>query len=220
MYSSPKAVIFDLDGTLLNTIEDIADSCNHALTLQGHPVHPTSDYCYFVGNGIVSLARAILPISQRTEDNINTCVSLISNHYDGNWKSKTAIYPGVMDLLQSLTGKDIPINILSNKNEDTVQTMVAYYFGDLHFNHILGTVDHARKKPHPGRALAIAQSLQLQPADIMFIGDSKVDMQTAQNSGMISVGVTWGFRSRQELQDHDAQIIIDTPMELWDSINP
>ncbi len=218
MYTSPKAVIFDLDGTLLNTIDDIAASSNHALNLLGHPPHPTQDFYSFVGNGIHSLARCILPPAQRTEDIIAQCVTLISTHYDGNWKSKTTIYPGIRDLLTSLAEKNIPINILSNKNETTVKTMASYYFAEFHFRHILGTVDHFEKKPHPGRALAIAEELQLQATDMMFIGDSKVDMQTAQNGGMFSVGVTWGFRSKQELLDHDAQLIIDTPMEFWKSI--
>ncbi len=219
MYPLPQAIIFDLDGTLLNTIEDIADSCNYALSQLGHPNHPTKAFFYFVGNGIATLAKRILPSDSRSPEQIEECVTLISHHYTENWNSKTTVYAGIKELLTSVQGKNIPMNVLSNKNESIVQHMVSYFLDDFKFNHVLGAVDHAGKKPHPGRALDLANKLDTAPADIMFIGDSKVDMQTAKNAGMFSVGVTWGFRSRQELQDHDAQIIIDAPMDFWNFTN-
>ncbi len=220
MYPLPKAVIFDLDGTLLNTIEDIADSCNHVLNLLGHPPHPTQAYNYFVGHGIRSLVQSILPEAHRSKVEIDNGVALVSDHYNNNWKSKTRIYPGIVGLLKSLSHKNLPINILSNKNESMVQTMVCSFLPEFSFTNVWGAIDHAEKKPHPGRALAMAATLGIKPSDFMFIGDSKVDMQTAKNAGMISVGVTWGFRTRKELQEHEAQIIIDQPMEFWQAINP
>ncbi len=219
MYPLPKSIIFDLDGTMLNTIADLAASCNHALSELGQPTHPTDAYFYFVGNGITTLARRILPENARTPGNITRCVSLISDHYDHSWHNKTTVYPGIKELLHSLQAKDIAINVLSNKNETTVQKMVAYFLGDFHFQYTFGAVSDFAKKPDPGRALYLAQKLSLAPSEIMFIGDSKVDMQTAGNAGMISVGVTWGFRSRQELIDHDAHIIIDSPMDFWQEID-
>lgn len=215
MHPLPKAIIFDLDGTLLNTIDDLADSCNHALSMLGYPSHQTDKYLYFVGNGISILAKRILPKPHRSPEKIKECVKLISAHYEDNWKSKTTVYAGIKDLLKSLQIKQIPINILSNKKESCVLSMVEYFLGDFTFNYIRGAIDQAEKKPDPVRTLELAHDLQVSPEDMMFIGDSKVDMQTAKNAKMTSVGVTWGFRSKQELQEHDAQIIIDTPMEFW-----
>lgn len=219
MHPLPKGVIFDLDGTLLNTIADLAESCNHVLSKLGHPTHPTDAYFYFVGNGITTLARRILPEDARTPEGINRCVTLLSDHYDHNWHRKTTVYPGIKDLLHSLQARDVVMNILSNKNEATVQKMVAHFLGDFPFKYTSGAVANFAKKPDPGRALHLAKKLSLTPAEIMFIGDSKVDMQTAKNAGMISVGVTWGFRSQQELIDHDAHIIIDSPMDFWQEID-
>jgi phosphoglycolate phosphatase len=219
MHISPQAVIFDLDGTLLNTIDDLADSCNNALTLLGHPTHPTDAYFYFVGNGIITLAERILPDNARSSAQIKECVDLIRSHYIKNWKSKTTVYPGIPDLLTSLQKKKIPVNILSNKDEDVVQTMVQYFLGDFSFRYVLGSIAGSEKKPDPERAMFLARKLQITPEYILFIGDSMVDMQTAENAGMISVGVTWGFRTKQELLENNAQLIIDRPMDLWDSLN-
>lgn len=218
MFPQPKAVIFDLDGTLLNTIEDLADSCNLALSTLGHPTHPTDAYFYFVGNGITTLARRILPGSTCMDNEIAECVALISSHYNSKWQCKTSVYPGILDLLHSMQQQHIILNVLSNKNETTVQRMVTHFLGDFSFRHVFGAVDNFKKKPNPGRALALATKLQMEPCELMFIGDSKVDMQTAQNAGMFSVGVTWGFRSRQELVEHGGQIIIDSPMDFWKQI--
>ena len=219
MANLPHAVIFDLDGTLLNTIDDLADSCNNTLALLGHPTHPTNDYFYFVGNGITTLAQRILPDNSRSPAQIAECVDLIRRHYADNWKSKTTVYAGIPDLLTSLQKQEIPVNILSNKDEDVVKIMVHYFLGDFTFQHVLGSVAHSTRKPAPERALFLAQKLGIAPQFILFIGDSMVDMQTARNADMISVGVTWGFRTRQELIDNKAQIIIDSPMDLWNSIN-
>ncbi len=215
MFPSPKAVIFDLDGTLLNTIDDLADSCNHALKALGHPCHQVSKYFHFVGNGITILARRILPKAHQSPDEIKQCVDLISDHYNGNWKSKTTVYQGINNLLTSLQDKQIPINVLSNKNEPVVQNMVQYFLSNFTFTYMRGAIKGAEKKPDPTRALELACDLNIAPQDIMFIGDSKVDMQTATNAKMTSVGVTWGFRDTKELQDHNAQIILDAPMEFW-----
>ena len=215
MYPLPQAVIFDLDGTLLNTIDDLADSCNHVLTERGLPTHATKDYLYFVGNGIRTLAQRILPETSRDAAQIDDCMNRIACHYEQNWHTKTTIYPEITALLASLQEQGITLNVLSNKNERTVQNMVHHYFGDVPFRYIFGAVNSFKKKPDPARALHLAGKLGLDPDKIMFIGDSKVDMQTAENAGMVGVGVTWGFRLKQELMAHGCKICIDSPMDLW-----
>lgn len=220
MLPQPKAVIFDLDGTLLNTIDDLADSCNFVLKGLHHPSHDTKAYFQFVGNGITKLASRILPETARTTEQISQCEQLIADHYDGNWKTKTRVYPGIQELLKSLIQQQIPLAVLSNKNERVVQEMVTHFLGNIPFTSIWGAIASAKKKPDPARALLLARNLQAQPAQTILIGDSKVDMQTAENGGMVGVGVTWGFRSTQELQDHGAKALIDQPMDFWSKVNP
>ncbi len=208
------AVIFDLDGTLLDTIEDLADSMNAALQGEGHAVHAIDSYRYFVGDGIENLVRRALPESARDEESVNRGKAAMEAEYNKRWNAKSRPYTGVPELLDELTQRQIPIAILSNKPEPFTLLAVNELLSPWTFFPIRGARPDTPRKPDPTGALVVAEELGVEPAKCLYLGDTDTDMKTAVGAGMYALGATWGFRPGEELLRTGAQILLDEPMEL------
>jgi haloacid dehalogenase superfamily, subfamily IA, variant 3 with third motif having DD or ED/haloacid dehalogenase superfamily, subfamily IA, variant 1 with third motif having Dx(3-4)D or Dx(3-4)E len=212
--SAPRAVIFDLDGTLLDTLDDLADSGNVVLRSLGLPEHPVDAYRYFVGLGIEELARQMLPEGHRDPETVAHAAKLCGQEYKKRWKDKTCAYAGITDMLAVLHGRGLPLCVLSNKPQVYTDITVAEFFPGFPFTHIYGARPEVPNKPHPAGALALAGELGLAPGEICFVGDTATDMKTACGAGMIPVGALWGFRTAQELTENGARHLIAHPAEL------
>jgi len=209
-----KAVIFDLDGTLLDTLEDIADAANSILSRFSFPQHDLQTYKYFVGEGIKKLVQRALPQKKFEKDFIAHCVTLMQAEYSKRWANKTLVYPEVPDILDSLTHQGIKMAILSNKPDNFTKAMVAKFLLKWQFSIIQGEKSFVPKKPDPAAALVIAERLKLPPRTFLFLGDSEIDMKTALAAGMYPVGVRWGFRTAEELIASGAKVLIKNSADL------
>ena len=208
------AVIFDLDGTLLNTLEDIANSANSVLASHDFPTHNIYDYRNFVGDGINMLITRVLPEDKRNDDTIRKCVNAFREAYRRNWNVKTKPYDGVAEMLDELSARRLKLAVLSNKPDDFTKKCVAGLLPKWNFTMVLGYHSGALRKPDPTGARQIAEYLSLSPAHILYLGDSDVDMKTASAAGMFPVGALWGFRSMEELRAGGARAVIERPQEL------
>ena len=210
-----KLAIFDLDGTLLDTLGDIAGACNHALTACGCPTHEVGEYKRFVGSGIMNLFRRALPEEQRTEEMVMRMRDAFVQYYDEHKDETTRPYPGIEDLLEKLSAKGIALAVASNKYQEATEELVVRYFGDYTFTSVLGQREGRPIKPDAGIILeAIASCEGVRPHEVIYCGDSDVDMQTGINAGVRTVGVTWGFRSREELAAYSPCLLADNPEEI------
>ncbi len=206
-----SAAIFDLDGTLIDSLADIGTSMNRALATHGLATHPIESYRQFVGEGVEVL-------TQKASGNHPTLQPAVLATYRGlyadNLFGHTEPYAGIAPLLHTLRDLPIQLAVLSNKPHAATQRLVAGLFSDVPFRAVYGQRPEVPRKPDPAAALTIAQDLSVNPKDCAFIGDSAIDMRTANAAGMFAVGVTWGFRSRQELHEFGAHAVIDHPAEL------
>lgn len=209
-----RAVIFDLDGTLLDTLDDIGDSVNQMLAEYGFDGHTPDDYRRFIGNGIGMLVTRALPIAGRSEEMIEACVRRAREIYWQNWNRKTRPYAGVTDLLDALEERSIPKAVLSNKPHDFTVRYVKAYFDRWRFEAVLGLNDRFPAKPDPTSALDLARQLDVPPGRFLFVGDSAVDMQTALAAGMHAVGAGWGFRGPRELSANGCRTLVHHPREI------
>lgn len=207
------AVIFDMDGTLLNTLKDIADSMNMALKRIGQPERDFEYMRYSVGYGVDELARRAMPEGS-TEEDVLECLGIMREVYREHYKDTSRPYDGIPELLEELTKLKIPFAILSNKPEDFTIKMTKELLGDWKFDFVRGVRKDCPKKPDPTVALEISTGWGIKPERIAFVGDSAVDMQTANAAGMFAVGVLWGFRPRQEIEEAGAKALISHPLEL------
>ena len=210
-----QAVIFDLDGTLVDSLADIADSMNYTLEQFGFPTHPYESYKYFVGTGLKNLVIASIPEKSKNEAIVESCFEVLVDRYKRNYAVKTLPYPGITELLDKLDEKQLKKAILSNKADNLVQQVYQALLTPWHFELIMGTREDFPRKPDPQSALYIAREMGILPENILYLGDTNVDMKTANAAGMYAVGVTWGFRKRDELAANGAQLIIDHPSELF-----
>ncbi len=208
------AVLFDLDGTLLDTLDDIADASNAVLVRHGFPAHPVSSYRYFVGEGARSLIVRTLPESARGDETVRRLYEEFRAEYAKNWNAKTRPYRGVPELLDALVERGVKIAVLSNKPDDFTQRCVGELLGAWAFDAVLGLHDGVPAKPDPTGAIGLARTLRVSPARILYVGDSSIDMETALAAGMYPVGALWGFRPREELESSGARAVIDKPQEL------
>jgi len=209
-----KAVIFDLDGTLLDTIGDLTDSMNLALGRFGFKGHDQETYKYFVGDGIEALVQRALPPDSRQPEMVDRCVAVMREEYALRWDQKTRPYPGIPELLDSLSQEGWPISILSNKPDDSTRLVVAKLLPRWSFQVIFGSRPSVPKKPDPTAALEIAGLMNLSPDQFIYLGDTGTDMKTALSAGMFPVGVLWGFRTAKELLDQGAKVLIENPLDL------
>ena len=209
-----KLVIFDLDGTLVNTIADLADSVNYALQTLGYPAQPYEKFPYFVGNGIYKLIERALPLENRDEQTIRAVKAVFMDYYMLHNTDKSTVYDGVGELLRALANKGVALAVASNKVHEATVAMIARLFPGIGFACVLGQRDGVPTKPNPAIVAEILQTASVTPSETLYVGDSGVDMQTAHNAGITAVGVTWGLRPVEELRQNAADIIIDSPMEL------
>ena len=214
MSTNYKAAIFDLDGTLLDTLADIGNTANDVLTDRGHPTHDLDAYRHFIGDGVATLFTRILPEGVPTPELIADCVSEFGVTYGRRWNENSQLYPGIEELLKELVRREIPIAILSNKPHDFVGVCVAEFLPAWPFDPILGQREGIPRKPDPAGVLEVCEALGVSPGECIYVGDSSVDMLTAKNSGALAVGVAWGFRPVEELVEYGAAHILDTPSHL------
>ncbi len=213
-----KAVTFDLDGTLLDTLEDIATTMNSVLTEHGYPVHVLDAYRYFVGDGVGMLVRRAVPRDRRDKDNTEKLVEEFRSKYRRNWNLGTRPYDGVAEALNGLVARDIRLAVLSNKPHESTVHCVSELLPDWTFDIVLGERDETPRKPDPAGALQIAGFLGFNPEEILYVGDTGVDMKTAVAAGMYPVGALWGFRSGVELRNSGARVLIERPQEILDLV--
>ena len=213
-----KLVIFDLDGTLLDTIADLAESANYALKQLDYPTHPVDAIRTFVGNGINKLLERALPAHEQTEENIMRMRSHFVPYYDIHNADLSTPYPGIVSLLEDLQAKGILIAVASNKYQEATVKLVKQYFPNIDFVEILGQREGINVKPDPSIVFDILQKADVSKEDVLYVGDSGVDMQTAINAGVDAVGVTWGFRPRAELESFQPMGLIDKAEDLLEFI--
>lgn len=205
-------VIFDLDGTLLNTLEDLTDSVNFALTLYGFPCRKIDEIRHFVGNGVARLIELSIP-DGLNNPNYEKCLADFRRHYSKNMQNKTDAYKGIMELLGQLSKENYKIAIVSNKFDAAVKGLNQLYFKK-YIKVAIGESENVSKKPAPDTVFKALDELGSDISQAVYVGDSEVDVMTAKNSGLKCVGVTWGFRNRQLLEEKGADYIIDKPQEL------
>ncbi|MBO5540037.1 MAG: HAD family hydrolase [Muribaculaceae bacterium] len=213
-----KLVIFDLDGTLLNTIEDLGHAANYALEKNGFPTHTIASYPFFVGNGVRRLITRVLPEDFRDAGTIDNLLKDFRQYYDEHCCDCTKPYPGIPELLRDLRDQDIRLAVASNKYDAAVQKIISHYFGDIDFIAVQGQVEGVNVKPDPSIVFGILSQAHIAKRDVLYVGDSGVDMETARRACIHSVGVTWGFRPEKELVEYYADTIIHQPAAILDLI--
>ncbi|MGN0023996.1 MAG: HAD family hydrolase [Candidatus Avelusimicrobium sp.] len=209
-----KVVIFDLDGTLLNTIADLAAAANHALGALGFPRRAEEECVQFVGNGVTKLLERALPDGAKTADNVERMRDAFFEYYDEHLWDKTYIYAGVTELLEALQARGVLLAVASNKYQSATQRLVKYFFPQIKFLEVLGQRQGFPVKPDPDIVNEILLSAGARKEEVLYVGDSDVDMQTAKNAGVRVCAVTWGFRSRELLESFRPDFIADTAREI------
>ena len=217
-YKRIKAVIFDLDGTLLNTLDDLADSVNYILKKHNYPIRSVSEIRAFVGNGALNLIKRSLPGCITDERIILPLLHEYNEYYGNHCAVKTDLYPGIKVMLTSLSRLGIKMAVVSNKPDRYTKDIVAQYFDDSLFSYVTGNVEGVKHKPDPTAVFNAMDKLHVNADECIYIGDSGVDMQTAENAGIFSIGVLWGFRDKDDLINHNARLIVNTPNEIFDYI--
>lgn len=209
-----QALIFDLDGTLIDSLGDIAESINRMLDQRGFPRSSVDMFKEMVGDGMEKLVERALPEAVREEKLILTCVEEYRAHYDTLWNAQTRPYEGIHEVLAELKACGVKLGVISNKAHRFTVPMTEHFFGTEIFDHILGQRAEVPRKPDAAGAHEMAAILGVDITACAYVGDSGIDMAFAKNAGMLGIGVSWGFRSVDELREHGAQIIVDHPREL------
>lgn len=213
-----KAVIFDLDGTLLNTLDDLADSTNYALSKFGYPTRTIDEVRQFVGNGVAKLIERAIP-EGKNNPNFEKCLAIFKENYAQNMYNKTAPYNGIIEMLSNLKSKGIKIAVVSNKFDLAVKELCKKYFeGFIDFAAGENEAQGIRKKPAPDTVISVLNKFNFAPEDAVYVGDSDVDIMTAKNSKMPCISVTWGFRDEKFLLENGATILINAPSEIYNHL--
>jgi phosphoglycolate phosphatase len=212
--NSFRSVIFDLDGTLVDSLVDIADAMNRTLIRFGFPSFDYESYKYFVGNGLKNLVYQCLPNDKKQEAQVMECLKVMMEEYGKSYAEKTRLYDGIPELLDTLTKRNLKLAVLSNKADELTQKIGSELLNNWRFDIILGANERFPRKPDPESALYIAKELNVSPQNTLYLGDTNIDMKTANAAGMYALGVTWGFRTKEELSENGAKAIIDHPLEL------
>lgn len=209
-----RLVIFDLDGTLLNTIADLAAATNYALTQFGYPTHPTDAYRFFVGNGINKLFERALPEQERTPENVLRIRSEFVPYYNIHNADLSRPYPGIEALLNLLQQHHLQLAVASNKYQEATAKLIGQYFPAIHFTAVFGQRDNVPTKPDPQVVNEIIQMAGVSKDEVVYIGDSGVDMQTGLNAGVTTIGACWGFRPKSELQAFHPDLLAEKPEDI------
>lgn len=213
-----KAVIFDLDGTLLNTLDDLADSTNYALSKFGYPTRTIDEVRQFVGNGVAKLIERAIP-EGKNNPNFEKCLAIFKENYAQNMYNKTAPYNGIIEMLSNLKSKGIKIAVVSNKFDLAVKELCKKYFeGFIDFAAGENEAQGIKKKPSPDTVISVLNEFNFAPEDAVYVGDSDVDIMTAKNSKMPCISVTWGFRDEKFLLENGATILINAPSEIYNHL--
>jgi len=214
-----KAVCFDLDGTLLDTLDDLAYCANKILSERGYPIHHVDAFRYFVGDGAKMLMTRVLPEEARNETLIGECRRDFETVYRECWNRHTVPYQDILELLNALTKRKLKLAVLSNKPQEFTVLTVEHFLHNCNFDLILGQREGVPKKPDPAGMLEISKHLQVSSEDFLYLGDTATDMKTAVAAGCYPVGVLWGFRTEKELKNNGAEAIIKKPLDVLDLLD-
>lgn len=217
IFLSIKAVIFDVDGTLLKTHEDLANAVNFALKTKGFPTHQPDAFKRFAGNGTDMMIKRALPEENRSQEIIDELRTIYFEYYNAHSGEMTRPYDGIVELLTQLKNNDIKLGVVSNKIDFMTKNVIKTYFGDI-FEYVSGQREGVPIKPDPTMINEAMTQFGLTPSECIFVGDSGVDAMTGHNAGVFTVGVLWGFRDKKELMDNGANVVISKPQELIDYI--
>ncbi|MBD5321766.1 MAG: HAD family hydrolase [Bacteroides sp.] len=209
-----QLVIFDLDGTLLNTIADLGAATNYALRVSGYPEHNIASYPMLVGNGVTRLIERALPEDERSPEKVAELRAKFREYYDQHLADATQPYPGIHGMLRELTDMDVKLAVASNKYHEAVETLIARFFPDIPWSAVEGNKEGVPVKPDPSIVFDILGKVPTRKTKVLYVGDSGVDMETARRACVDSCGVTWGFRPLKELRDNHADNIVDDPAEI------
>ena len=212
-------VIFDLDGTLVNTIEDLGHAANYALEKNGFATHSMASYRFFVGNGVRRLITRVLPEDERDSDTVDMLLRDFTEYYDEHNTDYTKPYAGIPELLMDLRDKNVRMAVASNKYQAAVDRIIGHFFGDVDFVAVEGQKEGVNVKPDPSIVFSILAKARVAKPATLYVGDSGVDMETARRACLDSVGVTWGFRSEKELVEYQAGAIVHKPLDILDIID-
>ena len=209
-----KAVVFDMDGTLLDTLADLADAMNRVLAEHGFEAHPVDAYRHYVGSGASQLVARALPADRQDDPLRAQCLQAFLREYEAGWKIKTRLYDGISELLDALAARNIPMAVLTNKPQAFAELCMREFMPGWRFAMTLGQMPGVAVKPDPAGPLQVIRQLGVLPEEILYLGDTDVDMFTAVNAGMYPVGVLWGFRTEKELLAAGAAATLNHPMDL------
>ncbi|SPF33165.1 HAD-superhydrolase, subIA, variant 1 family protein [Candidatus Desulfosporosinus infrequens] len=209
-----KGIIFDLDGTLVDSLGDIANAMNNALQRYGFPTHELQAYKNFIGNGLKNLVRETVPKDFRNEEIIIKCFDSMMEEYRDNCTDKTQPYAGIVELLNELATHQMRLAVLSNKVDFLTKKVVKTLLPNWNFEAVIGVSNEIPRKPNPLGALLISRKLEISPENLIYLGDTGVDMQAANSAGMYAVGALWGFRTKEELTSNGAKYLVNYPLEL------
>ena len=210
------AIVFDLDGTLIDTLEDLKDSVNFALNKFGFPERNLDEIRSFVGNGVKRLVYLSVP-DGTDEETSAKCLEIFKEHYKGNSRNKTAPYEGIPEMLEKVQAAGFKTAVVTNKIQDAAIEIIRSFFGGK-IDVIIGQVDGVAQKPEPDGVWLALEKLGADRSKAVYIGDSEVDCMTAHNAGLPCIGVTWGFRSREVLEENKAEFIVDSPEKILDCV--
>jgi phosphoglycolate phosphatase len=211
-----KALLCDLDGTLLNTLNDIGNAANRVLSRRNLPVHPLDAYRYFVGDGVKTLFSRALPEASRDASMVMACMDDFNREYAENWHSETSLYPGISEMLDLGEDRGLRLAILSNKPQEFTQYCADGFLSNWTFEVVFGHQELIPPKPDPTGALEISRRMGIAPSSFLYLGDTGVDMRTACSAGMYPVGALWGFRTAEELLENGAKTLAGHPLDVAD----
>jgi phosphoglycolate phosphatase len=209
-----KAVLFDMDGTLVDSVDDVADSMNIVLSKHDLPDHPVKNYINWIGDGMENLVISALPKNYRKSKFIKECLSEMKTTYSEMWLNKTHLFSGIAELLSALRENNIKLAVLSNKPHTFTKEIADKLLSQWKFDAIMGLKEGHFRKPDPTSALEISKQIKVVPSNFIYVGDSSTDIKTAINAGMLPVGVSWGYRTTDSLIKSGAKFVINTPEEL------
>ncbi len=209
-----QAILFDLDGTLIDSLADLAGAINRMLVEHGYPARELEVFPEYIGDGVRQLVWRALPEQARTDEVIDACLRDYQRHYETGWHDQTVVYSGMMETLTELKARGFKIGCISNKPHRFTTLCCDYFFPKGTFEIVLGQRDEVPRKPDPAGAREAAAALGVEVNQCAYVGDSGIDMSFAKNSGMFGIGVSWGFRSVQELREHGAEVMVEHPSDL------
>lgn len=212
MATQYRAVLFDLDGTLVDSLADLANATNYALAKLGCPTHPREAYRYFVGDGARMLCARALPANR--QDLVERALELMRAHYERHCFDESRPYPGIVELLDTLQQRGVSMAVLSNKPDAFTKRVIRHFFPRVGFVMVRGQLPHLPLKPDPMAARQIAEDVGVEASQWLYLGDTNTDMRTARAAGMFAVGALWGFRPREELEEAGAQAFVEQPEEV------